>query len=83
VAVAAAVDMAAVAAAAAAVDMAAVAAVAAAVAGMAAVAAVAAAVADMAAVAAPATDKWHGGAVVYGAGFKTPSDAKWPRFTAA
>jgi len=58
VAVAAAVDMAAVAAAAAAaVDMAAVAAVAAAVAGMAAVAAVAAAVADMAAVAAPATDK--------------------------
>jgi hypothetical protein len=73
VAVAAAVDMAAVAAAAAvAVDMAAVAAVAAAV-----------AVADMAAVAAPVTDKRRGVAVVYGTGFTTPSDAKWPRFTAA
>ena len=84
VAVAAAVDMAAVAAAAA-VDMAAVAAVAAAVAvaDMEAVAAVAAAVVDMAAVAAPATDKWHGVTVVYETGFKTPSDVKWPRFTAA
>jgi hypothetical protein len=49
------------------------------VADMAAVAAVAAAVADMAAVAAPATGKWHGVAVVHGAGFTTPSDAKWPR----
>ena len=86
VAVAAAVDMAAVAAVAAAVaDMAAVAAVAVAVAvaDMAAVAAVAAAVADMAAVAAPVTDKRRGVAVVYGIGFKTPSDVKWPRFTAA
>jgi hypothetical protein len=52
---------------------------------MAAVVAVAAAVVavDMAAVAAPATDKCHRVAVVYGTGFTTPSDVKWPRFTAA
>jgi hypothetical protein len=70
-----------------AVDMAAVAAVAVAVVAvdMAAVAAVAAAVVavDMAAVAAPVTDRWHGVAVVHGTGLKTPSDVKWPRFTAA